>query len=231
MASVLCVRFQAVQVRAHGVWELGLSTNPATRNYPVFLLIFPGRSEFSSALRDLALSCPTPFVVIAPTANHLTVDLREKLAQRQSHFISLAGIDAPDGGGGEDGQQGLKLAMRDVPDESCYDGAALRLLGMESVIGAAVPALGTHSCLPTENRGPSLSERDRRVHNEIGPERFRTLTNAELRRQKDLKRMLDIEKLRGTEATDAAKSCFDRIRKAQGYPLSRQIAEKRSERK
>jgi hypothetical protein len=37
----------------------------------------------------LALSCPTPFVAVAPTCNHLTVDLREHLDRRQSDFISM----------------------------------------------------------------------------------------------------------------------------------------------
>ena len=45
--------------------------------------------DFRSALRELAFSCPTPFVAIAPTSNHLTVELREDLARRQSDFISM----------------------------------------------------------------------------------------------------------------------------------------------
>ncbi len=89
MAAGLCVRTQNLQARAHGVWELGLSTSRATRNHPVFLLVFARRDDFRSALRDLALSCPTPFVVVAPTGNHLTVELRENLARRQSDFISM----------------------------------------------------------------------------------------------------------------------------------------------
>ena len=89
MAEGLCVRTQNLQVRAHGVWELGLSTSRATRNHPAFLLVFAWRDDFRSALRELALSCPTPFVAVAPTSNHLTVELRENLARRQSDFISM----------------------------------------------------------------------------------------------------------------------------------------------
>jgi hypothetical protein len=85
----LCVRTQNLQVRAHGVWELGLSTSRATRNHPVFLLVFARRDDFRSALRELALSCTTPFVAVAPTSNHLTVELRETLARRHSDFISM----------------------------------------------------------------------------------------------------------------------------------------------
>jgi len=89
MAVGLCVRTQNLEVRASGVWDLGLSTSRATRNRPVFLLVFARRDDFRSALRELALSCPTPFVAVAPTSNHLTVELRENLARRQSDFISM----------------------------------------------------------------------------------------------------------------------------------------------
>ena len=53
------------------------------------MLVFAWRDDFRSALRELAFSCPTPFVAIAPTSNHLTVELRENLARRQSDFISM----------------------------------------------------------------------------------------------------------------------------------------------
>ncbi len=89
MTTALCIRSQTLRVRTHGVWEFGLSTSRATRNRPVFLLIFAGSDDFRSAIRDLALSCPAPFVAIAPTGNHLTVELREDLARRQSDFISM----------------------------------------------------------------------------------------------------------------------------------------------
>ena len=89
ITEILCVRIQTVQTRAHGVWELGLSTSRTTRNQPAFLLVFTGSDDFRSAVRDLALSCPTPFVAVAPTGAHLTVALRENLDRRQSSFISM----------------------------------------------------------------------------------------------------------------------------------------------
>jgi hypothetical protein len=89
IAELLCVRSQTLRVRGGGVWELGLSTSRTTRNQPAFLLVFAGGDDFRSAVRDLALSCPTPFVAVAPTGNHLTVDLREQLDRRQSDFISM----------------------------------------------------------------------------------------------------------------------------------------------
>ena len=89
MAAALCIRIQNLEVKGHCVWALGLSTSRATRNQPVFLLVCARHDAFRLALRELALSCPTPFVAIAPTSNHLTVELRENLARRQSDFISL----------------------------------------------------------------------------------------------------------------------------------------------
>jgi hypothetical protein len=89
MAEALCIRGQILKSRAHGVWELGLSTSRTTRNHPAFLLVFTGSHDFGSAIRELALSCPTPFVAVAPTGNHLTVELREHLGRRQSDFISM----------------------------------------------------------------------------------------------------------------------------------------------
>jgi hypothetical protein len=89
LADALCVRPQPVQMKARGVWNLGLSTSRPTRNVPAYLLVFSQLSGFRSALRDLALSSPTPFVAIAPTATHLAVELREELGRRRSHFISI----------------------------------------------------------------------------------------------------------------------------------------------
>ena len=90
MADLLGVRSGSTcTTRPDGVLELGLSTNRATRNQPVFLLAFAHHAAFESALRNLVFSCPTPFVAIAPTGNLLTIELRENLARRQSEFIAL----------------------------------------------------------------------------------------------------------------------------------------------
>jgi len=89
IAELLCVRNQTLKLRGHGVWELGLSTSRTTRNHPAFLLVFAARDDFRSAIRDLALSCPTPFVAVAPTGARLTVAVRGTLDGRQSSFISM----------------------------------------------------------------------------------------------------------------------------------------------
>jgi hypothetical protein len=72
----------------------------------------------------------------------------------------------------------------------------------------------------------SLSSRDLKIHAIVGEHNFRTLTNAELMKTHGVGRRLREECELRTE--DAVKSCLDRIRKARGYPLSRDITKKRS---
>jgi hypothetical protein len=73
----------------------------------------------------------------------------------------------------------------------------------------------------------SLSERDSQVHELVGEKNFSTLTNAEIMRDRSLKKQLGV-KFGPKPNHDAAKCCLDRIRKATGYPLSREISKKRS---
>jgi hypothetical protein len=73
-----------------------------------------------------------------------------------------------------------------------------------------------------------LSDRDVRVHDAIGRERFCSLTNAEIMRDPTVKKPLRAEGLE--PGGEAAKCCLDRIRKANGYPLSRQVSKKRASR-
>ena len=89
LASALAVRIQGLQVRAPGVWALGVSTSRSTRNHPAFFFAFRRCRDFRSALHEVALSCPTPFIAVAPTSGFLTVELREVLERRKSDFISL----------------------------------------------------------------------------------------------------------------------------------------------
>jgi hypothetical protein len=151
----------------------------------------------------------------------LSIPMSPGVADVRVALVAKSIIDTSDGGAAEDADQTLRLAIRDLTDELCDDRAALRLLAVESVIGAAIPTVGSHSSAPptkpgshsgsaTKSQDPALSDRDSKVHDAIGAERFRTLTNAELMRKKDVKRKLGIENIRGT---DAAKSCFDRIEK------------------
>jgi hypothetical protein len=127
----------------------------------------------------------------------------------------------------KDGQQTLRLAMRELPDELPCDRAALRLAAIESVIQAAIPSVGGKNAAESAKRSGALSDRDIQVHDVIGGERFRTLTNAEIMKEATVKKRLrtdfDLE-----PGGDAAKRCLDRIREAKGYPLSREVTKKRA---
>ena len=74
--------------------------------------------------------------------------------------------------------------------------------------------------------GRRMSAREVRVHDAIGSVSFRTLTNAEIMKEAKVKTLFRTEKLK--VGSDAAKLCLDRIRRAKGYPLSREIAKQRS---
>jgi len=129
----------------------------------------------------------------------------------------------------EDDAQTLRLAIREPQNELSCDRAALRLAAVESVIRAAAPAAGgKHVSRSADQSGP-LSSRDIQIHDAVGGERFRTLTNAEIMKEPNVKKRLRVDFQ--LEQGDAAKRCLDRIRHGKGYPLSREIAEKRSSRK
>ena len=89
LASALAVRIQSLQVRAPGVFALGVSNSRSTRNHPVYFFVFSRCRDFTSAVHEVAISCPTSFVAVAPTNSFLTVELREVLDRRKSDFISL----------------------------------------------------------------------------------------------------------------------------------------------
>jgi hypothetical protein len=89
LANALAVRIQDLKSRAPGVWALGVSNSRLTRGYPAYLFVFSRRRDFRSAVQEVAISCPTPFVAVAPTNSFLTVESREVLGRRKSVFISL----------------------------------------------------------------------------------------------------------------------------------------------
>ncbi len=74
--------------------------------------------------------------------------------------------------------------------------------------------------------GSYLSDRDAVVHKIVGSDLFQTHTNAEIAKVRSVKKRLREEC--ALEAGDALKACLDRIRRAKSYPLSREIAKKRS---
>jgi hypothetical protein len=76
----------------------------------------------------------------------------------------------------------------------------------------------------------SLSKRDQDILTTVGEANFKTLTNSEIIRDRNIgKQLKEGHKLKA--GTDATKACLDRIRRAKGYPLSRDIINKRSAQK
>lgn len=129
-----------------------------------------------------------------------------------------------DGAVERDRHQTLTLTIRELPNDLSYERAALRLAAIESVVQATMPVVGANAARSTK-RGHSLSDRDQRLHEAIGKENFCTLTNAEIMRDAKVKKLLRAEKLE--PSSDAAKSCLNRIREANAYPMSREVSQKR----
>ena len=149
-------------------------------------------------------------------------------ADVRTTLVAKGGIEPGDDGAiDKDGQQTLRLAMRELPDELPCDRAALRLAAVESVIQAAIPSVGGKNAAEPAKRSGTLSDRDMQIHDVVGGERFRTLTNAEIMKDATVKKRLradfDLE-----PGGDAAKRCLDRIREAKGYSLSREVTKKRA---
>ena len=101
--------------------------------------------------------------------------------------------------------------------------------GARHVTESKVPLQKKAELVASTAAGSPLSGRDLQIHDVVGGERFRTLTNAEIMKEASVKKRLRFDF--GLEPGDAAKRCLDRIRHAKGYPLSREIAKKRSTRK
>jgi hypothetical protein len=176
------------------------------------------RSLFAVVRQQLGSSLNLSFPQSAATA-----DVRTALVARG--LIETGGDNQVE----EDEAHTLRLAIREPQNELNCDRAALRLAAVESVIGAAMPSSGGNKAARAAKRSSPLSARDQQIHDMVGGERFRTLTNAEIMKEAGMKKRLRLDF--GLESGDATKRCFDRIRHANGYPLSREIAKKRATRK
>ncbi len=76
----------------------------------------------------------------------------------------------------------------------------------------------------------SLSKRDEAVHEAVGERNFKSLTNTEIMRDRNIGKHIK-NKFSLKAGAEDTKACFDRIRRAKGYPLSREITNKRSTQK
>lgn len=76
----------------------------------------------------------------------------------------------------------------------------------------------------------SLSKRDQDVHEAVGERNFKSLTNTEIMRDRNIGKHIK-NKFSLKVGAEDTKACLDRIRRAKGYPLSREITNKRSTQK
>ena len=89
LAAPLGLRSQAPVARGDGTWAVGISTRLDTRGQPVFLVVLPAAERFRAAVERLLFDVPGPFVVVAPTDNHHSVNIQEHLQRRGLTFIAL----------------------------------------------------------------------------------------------------------------------------------------------
>ena len=96
LAGPLGIRWQQPVERGDFTWGIGLSTRRESLNRPVFLFLLPETERFVAALLRLLLKVPGPFLVMAPTSRHRTVEVQEMLQGRGISFLALEaclGID------------------------------------------------------------------------------------------------------------------------------------------
>ncbi len=89
LAEPLGVHWRTPAKRGDGIWAVGLSNRRDSKSQPVFLAVLPETRRFEAALHRLLLSVTGPFVLAAPTGDHLTVEARELLQHRGVGFLSL----------------------------------------------------------------------------------------------------------------------------------------------
>ncbi|MDR3739857.1 MAG: hypothetical protein P4L40_12660 [Terracidiphilus sp.] len=89
LATPLGVRWQDPVSRGDCTWGIGLSDRRDTRTRPVFLVLLPNAERFQAVLMRLLLSVAGPFVLLAPTSRHRTVEVQEMLQQRGVSFLAL----------------------------------------------------------------------------------------------------------------------------------------------
>jgi hypothetical protein len=89
LASPLGIRGQDPVSRDDCTWGIGLSDRRDTRTRPVFLVLLPETRRFVAVLQRLLLNVSGPFVLVAPTNRHRTVEVQEMLHTRAVSFLSL----------------------------------------------------------------------------------------------------------------------------------------------
>lgn len=89
LAGPLGIRWQDPVARGAGVWGIGLSERRDSRAQPVFLVLLQEADRFLAAVQHLLLTVSGPFVVLAATNRHRTIDVQELLQARGVSFVAM----------------------------------------------------------------------------------------------------------------------------------------------
>jgi len=89
LAGPLGVRWQGPVPRGDGTWGIGVSDRRDTRSYPVFLVVLPETARFVAVVQRLLLNMAGPFVLVAPTRRHRTLEVQEMMQARGVGFLAL----------------------------------------------------------------------------------------------------------------------------------------------
>lgn len=89
LAAPLGIRWQAPAARGDSTWAVGISVRPDSRGQPAFLIVSPAPTRFRAALERLLFDVPGPFVIMAPTNAHRSVEVQEHVQRRGLKFLAL----------------------------------------------------------------------------------------------------------------------------------------------
>ncbi|MCC7157659.1 MAG: hypothetical protein IT161_23975 [Bryobacterales bacterium] len=89
LATPLGIRGQTPVARGDGTWAVGISARPDSRGQPVFLIVLPTAARFRAAVERLLFDVPGPFVIVAPTGSHRSVEVQEHVQRRGLRFLAL----------------------------------------------------------------------------------------------------------------------------------------------
>ena len=66
-----------------------MSDRRDTRSHPVFLVVLPETARFVAVVQRLLLNMAGPFVLVAPTKRHRTLEVQEMMQARGVGFLAL----------------------------------------------------------------------------------------------------------------------------------------------
>lgn len=89
LAGPLGIRWQEPVPRGDGTWGIGVSERRDSRSHPIFLVVLPETARFVAVVQRLLLNMAGPFVLVAPTKRHRTLEVQEMMQARGVGFLAL----------------------------------------------------------------------------------------------------------------------------------------------